>query len=475
MNLERIAWDRNKHSKLLPSEPINLVAPKGTVGWRRFAILHPYAYWHIVTEMTSPDAWPILRTLLCRQTGVASYTIPSFRMTEKTTQGANISAWLRFAEQNLIADAATFSHLAVTDIQNFYPSVYTHSLAWAVDGRRVIKANQHNTRDYVGNRIDKLFQSAHNNQTNGIPIGSMVSDMAAELVLTDVDERLGQVLASPAYSGEEVLVARFRDDYRILTTSYHTAYKVVQEISEALRERFDLTLSGEKTSIEPDVLSGAFRPWSRAAAKSISIQRVVNESEEISGLAMKGALIDIYELQFDYPGSQVATSQLQKINDQLEGSGVILKLRVGDLRSCVSILRMLLHLREDLAPNVITLMDKLLDGFSDSVAEGVVDEMVREESARPGNDYIEIWLYRLAMHRFPVIAGRILGSTTNRLLLMVRGTRPHVNEFPPIPKLSASDKIVLEDFSFINQSKLRKTIGKPMSAAEIKVFSSRYM
>ena len=168
MNLERIVWGVSNTSKLLPSEPINLVAPKGAVGWRRFSLLHPYAYWHIVTELTSVDAWPTVRERLGRPTGVASYTVPSFRMTEKTTQGANISSWLRFAEQNLIADASTFSHLAITDVQNFYPSVYTHSLAWAVNTRPVIKANQKNTRDYVGNRIDRLFQSAHHNQTNGI-------------------------------------------------------------------------------------------------------------------------------------------------------------------------------------------------------------------------------------------------------------------------------------------------------------------
>jgi hypothetical protein len=396
-------------------------------------------------------------------------------MTEKTTQGANISAWLRFAEQNLIADASTFSHLAITDIQNFYPSVYTHSLAWAVDTRLVIKANQWNTQDFVGNRLDKLFQSAHHNQTNGIPIGSMVSDIVAELVLTDVDERLGQVLASPAYDGEDVLVARFRDDYRILATSYHTAYKVVQEISEALRERFDLTLNGEKTSIELDVLSAAFRPWSRAAAKSIAVQSVVREDVEITGLSLKSALIDIYELQFVHSKSQVATSQLQRINDHLENSGVNLSIRVSELRTCVSILRMLLHLREDLAPNVITLMDKLLDEFPDNVAESIVDEMVREESARPGNDYIEIWLYRLAIHRFPLIANRIVSSTSNRLLLMVRGTRPHVDEFPQILNLSSGDKTELERFSFVNHSKLRRTFGKPLSAASIKAFSSRYL
>ena len=113
--------------------------------------------------------------------------------------------------------------------------------------------------------------------------------------------------------------------------------------------------------------------------------------------------------------------------------------------------------------------------LSTTIAETIVDEIVREESARPGNDYIEIWLYRLALHRFPAIAARILGTTTNSLLLMVRGSRPHFLEYPPIPKLSSGDKEELKRFSFIDQSKLRRTFGKPLSAAAIKVFSSRYV
>ena len=70
----------------------------------------------------------------------------------------------------------------------------------------------------------------------------------------------------------------------------HMAYRVVQEISGALRDQFDLTLNDEKTSIEPDVLSAAFRPWSREAAKSIAIQKVTDDAVKISGRAMKSAL-----------------------------------------------------------------------------------------------------------------------------------------------------------------------------------------
>ena len=124
-----------------PFRVINLVAPKGAIEWRHSDDATSVRLLAIVMELRQRMLGTI-RDRLGRSMGIASYTVPSFRMTEKTTQGANISSWLRFAEQNLIADASTFSHLAITDVQNFYPSVYTHSLAWAVDSRPIIKANR---------------------------------------------------------------------------------------------------------------------------------------------------------------------------------------------------------------------------------------------------------------------------------------------------------------------------------------------
>src|SRR5690606_40387637 len=67
----------------------------------------------------------------------------------------------------------------------FYPSVYTHSLAWAIHGKRTIRngGKGKNRRDmkFVGNRLDKLFQMANDGCTNGLPIGPAVSDIVSEI------------------------------------------------------------------------------------------------------------------------------------------------------------------------------------------------------------------------------------------------------------------------------------------------------
>lgn len=469
MSLEPIQWTNHGARNLRQSSGIELVTPKGEVGWRRFSLLHPYAYWHIVSSLTEEGAWPVLRSLLSTPNCVASYTVPRFSLREKKIQGDSIKAWLGFAETDLIADSAPFNHLGVTDIQNFYPSVYTHSLAWAVDGRAVIKKNQRNCLDYIGNRIDRVFQSAHAGQTNGIPIGTMVSDIVAELLLTAVDVEL-----SKRFKAEDVRVARYRDDYRVLAKNYHGAKEVVSALGEVLRNECDLHLSDQKTDISADIIQRAIRPWSRSAAGSIEMKRVVEPSEHLTGRDLKGALLAIYALQQQYPGAGVAISRLQAINEAIEKWSPKLELRIDDLRGCIAILRTFMHIREDTAPHVMILADMMLTEFSDAVARPLVEEMVAEESTVKGNDFLEIWLYRLAQHRFPDIGERILEDTKNPLLRMVRMERPHVEEFEEIDGLGGSDRVELEKFQLVNPSKLRKVVSKPLDSSIVQPWRSRY-
>ncbi len=60
-------------------------------------------------------------------------------------------------------------YLLRTDISRFYPSVYTHSIPWAIHGKEYSK--QHRFDKNLGNQLDKLVQSCQYGQTNGIPIG----------------------------------------------------------------------------------------------------------------------------------------------------------------------------------------------------------------------------------------------------------------------------------------------------------------
>jgi hypothetical protein len=68
-----------------------------------------------------------------------------------------------------------------TDINLFYPSVYAHTMPWAIHGKATAKVNRANK--LLGNLLDSLVRCGQDQQTIGIPIGPDTSLLLAEILL----------------------------------------------------------------------------------------------------------------------------------------------------------------------------------------------------------------------------------------------------------------------------------------------------
>jgi hypothetical protein len=121
-----------------------------------------------------------------------------------------IYEYIEMAESDIASVAFRYKYLIKTDIKNFYPSIYTHSIPWAIHGKKFIrKGRNRNNYSFFGNRLDKLFQNANDGCTNGAPIGPAVSDVIAETILSGVDRLVSRRM------GKNVVAVRFKDDYRM--------------------------------------------------------------------------------------------------------------------------------------------------------------------------------------------------------------------------------------------------------------------
>ena len=131
------------------------------------------------------------------------------------------------------------SFLLKADVARFYPSIYTHSVPWAIHGKAFAKAD----RDirHWGNKLDLLLRNCQDGQTNGIPVGPDTSLVVAELLLAQVDK----VLTSRRIQG-----LRYMDDYELTFKSEQQALEARSKLQEALLE-FELDLSTTKTAIQP--------------------------------------------------------------------------------------------------------------------------------------------------------------------------------------------------------------------------------
>lgn len=100
-------------------------------------------------------------------------------------------------------------YLLATDLSQFYPSIYTHSIPWALHTKSVAKARQH---DYslLGNVLDLAMRNGQDKQTIGISIGPDTSLVIAETILSSVDVQLGGAMTKRGFRYIDDIACGFR-------------------------------------------------------------------------------------------------------------------------------------------------------------------------------------------------------------------------------------------------------------------------
>ncbi len=134
---------------------------------------------------------------------------------------------------------ATNRYSVVTDISTCYPSIYTHSIPWALGGKSAAKVNQTNP-NFHGNEIDRLVRNGQDRQTIGIPIGPDTSFLVAEAVLTSADKQLATSLGKSSF--------RYVDDYECCFRTLAEAEAALGDIENVLNQ-YELQLNPRKTEI----------------------------------------------------------------------------------------------------------------------------------------------------------------------------------------------------------------------------------
>lgn len=140
---------------------------------------------------------------------------------------------------------ATVRYVLFADVARCHPSIYTHSIPWALHGKAVAKANR--APGLLGNDLDTLMRSAQDGQTNGIPIGPDISLVVAEIVLSAADLQITNRLRPCGF--------RHLDDYELGFTFLSEAETALAVLEEVLNE-YELALNSAKTRIVrlPDAL-----------------------------------------------------------------------------------------------------------------------------------------------------------------------------------------------------------------------------
>ena len=141
-----------------------------------------------------------------------------------------------------------YQHLLKFDIQGCFDNIYTHSIAWAVNGgMNIYKDHFEGEDDSFASEWDAIMQHLNYNETNGIVIGPEFSRIFAEVIMQHIDLRAESDLLKSGFKNKvDYECYRYVDDYFFFYNDISVKEKAVRIFDELLRE-FKMTISHEKT------------------------------------------------------------------------------------------------------------------------------------------------------------------------------------------------------------------------------------
>lgn len=230
--------------------------------YRPITLIHPYLYMDYVNLLTKEDNWEKLKArfeyLQEKVNGRIICSSLPFDVEENNKKEYALNFW-QSIEQETIKYSLSYTHLLKLDISNFYGSIYTHTLCWALHGENESKVakNKGELNKLLGDLCDKKFQHMNYGETVGIPQGNVISDLMSELLLAYIDYKLVEKIEK----NEEHIdfkILRYRDDYRIFTKRLEDSILINRELV-LLLQRYKLNLGEAKTSQATDMINGALK------------------------------------------------------------------------------------------------------------------------------------------------------------------------------------------------------------------------
>lgn len=230
----------------------------GGLSSRALRIPHPYAY----ARLASLTAKNFRRLLKKAATSPFSRSRPVYG-DEQPRALRTVCSPTDLARERVLTRAGA-SYLLKVDVSQFYPSLYTHAVGWAVDPK-LRQRKYWGSSKLLGNQLDQCLMDSQRKFSQGIPIGPDLSFLLAEIVLGQVDKASG-LPRERSY--------RWFDDYEISCSTRQEAEATLARLTTAL-ESFKLRPNPLKTTIvelprvagdswQTELLALAKRPLSSA-------------------------------------------------------------------------------------------------------------------------------------------------------------------------------------------------------------------
>lgn len=349
----------------------------GKLSYRPLQLIHPLIYVCLVNEITKKENWEKLKGRFENNfqinPKIKCCSIPVQSNTEKSNQAEQIMNWWGGIEQASIELALEYSYMFETDIADCYGSIYTHSIAWAVDTKETTKVNR--GLELLGNSIDDYIQSMQGGQTNGIPQGSVLMDFIAEIVLGYIDELLTIELKKQNIENYQIL--RYRDDYKIFVNNPNDGHNILKILSQILVP-FGLKLNTSKTKANKDIITNSIKEDKLEWLKLLGSQELLKTNQK--------KLLVIYQHSIEYPNCGSLIRALSDFSKNLENENSI---------QIISITVNIMLNNPKTIPVCSAIISQVLKGITEEERKKILGKIYEKVNDMANSDIAKIWLQRI--------------------------------------------------------------------------------
>lgn len=399
----------------------------GKYAWRQLQIIHPFIYVDLVNLITEEKNWDLIRKRFSEfnntsnSSKIRCISIPKQSESKLSDIGNTILGWWKNSEQALIKYSLDFDYCLQTDVTDCYPSIYTHSISWALHGINVAKSNR--SLNLLGNKIDKSIQSMQNMQTNGIPQGSVLMDFIAEMILGYSDKLLSEELSKEGIKNYQIV--RYRDDYKIFSESKEDVEKILKSLSIVLYD-LNLKLNSAKTYLHDDIILDGIKPdklyWTtkyesfvdyfptKKVLLDISNKDIPIEEDDIIDdllnkkenkrpsfkISIQKHLLEIKIMAEKYPNC----GQLKKsLTDLYLYRIKEMSKKPDDGEQIISILVSIMIKNPTTIQHCVVILGRILEFYKDEPKQVsvLISKILKKYSKLPNTDLVEIWLQRFTV------------------------------------------------------------------------------
>lgn len=292
--------------ELKPAESEIFSIPKGKYERRNLHIVHPLP--QALLSMEIGKNWKLIQKWLSRQvfSDDKIYIRSEYERAVKEINFDIHTTKKRYLE-------ATSDWIVKTDVNLFYPSIYTHSIAWAAYGKAYVKSHSTKCSGFLADRIDCLVRSCNGKQTVGIPIGPETSRIVAEILSARIEKEYCENNDTASVKN----TTRLQDDWVVGVKSLEEAENVLSTINKVYRT-YGLNINGDKTSID-SVISERPSAWISEIQMFLPHKDKDKDKEisrKLTGMWLAEFLDLVLVLQLRNPNDRVVSYALSSIKKE---------------------------------------------------------------------------------------------------------------------------------------------------------------